>query len=349
MSSSVPPGPSVGIIANPASGRDIRRLVARASVFQTAEKVNMVLRVASALAALGVARVLLPPDLGGIAAGVLRATQGAVQAGAALPVLTFLDMPIEQTAVDSERATRAMVEAGVAAIVVLGGDGTHRIVAGSAGDTPLATLSTGTNNTFPELREATLVGLATGLLASGRLGVAEACRRNKQLVVQSGTRRELALVDVAVSPGRYVGARALWQADSLAEVFVAFAEADAIGLSSIAGLLEPVGRSDPHGLHVRLDAARPAFTLTAPIAPGLLAQLPVAGHARLLPGEAVAVSLPAGTLALDGEREIEFGPGDRPRVWLAPHGPLTVDVPATLRLAAARGLLRQPAPTIAPA
>ncbi len=330
--------PIVGIVANPASGRDIRRLVARASVFQTAEKVNMVLRVAAALGALGVRTVLLMPDLGGIAAGVLRGAEG--QFGVALPELAFVDMPIEQGPTDSARATRMMVEAGAAAIVVLGGDGTHRVVAGACGDTPIATLSTGTNNTFPELREATLVGLATGLLASGRIGAREACRRNKQLVVQSASRREIALVDVAVSPIRHAGSRALWQADALSELFVAFAEADAIGLSSIAGLLEPVGRGDAHGLHVRVDPAQARFRLTAPIAPGLLAELPIAGHARLEPGTPVAVALPAGTLALDGEREIEFGPADRPRVWLDAHGPRTVDVPTTLRLAAARGLLR---------
>ena len=35
---------TVGIIANPASGRDIRRLVACASVFPVAEKCNMITR-----------------------------------------------------------------------------------------------------------------------------------------------------------------------------------------------------------------------------------------------------------------------------------------------------------------
>jgi predicted polyphosphate/ATP-dependent NAD kinase len=43
----------VGIVANPASGRDIR-LVAKASVFPTAEKANMVQRMLTAFGALGV-------------------------------------------------------------------------------------------------------------------------------------------------------------------------------------------------------------------------------------------------------------------------------------------------------
>ena len=38
-----------GIVANPLSGRDIRRLVTQASVFPTAEKANMIQRMLTAL------------------------------------------------------------------------------------------------------------------------------------------------------------------------------------------------------------------------------------------------------------------------------------------------------------
>ncbi|MBA5760390.1 NAD(+)/NADH kinase, partial [Escherichia coli] len=55
----------------------------------------------------------------------------------------------------------------VALIVVLGGDGTHRAVAAHCGTTPLVALSTGTNNAFPEHREATVAGVAAGLAATG--------------------------------------------------------------------------------------------------------------------------------------------------------------------------------------
>jgi hypothetical protein len=50
---------AIGIIANPMAGRDIRRLVARASVFPNAEKTNMVLRLVAAAAARGIGRVLV--------------------------------------------------------------------------------------------------------------------------------------------------------------------------------------------------------------------------------------------------------------------------------------------------
>ena len=63
----------VGIVANPASGRDIRRLVAQASVYPMAEKCNMILRLLSGLRGAGVERVVMVPDVAGVAARVRRA------------------------------------------------------------------------------------------------------------------------------------------------------------------------------------------------------------------------------------------------------------------------------------
>ena len=48
-------------------------------------------------------------------------------------------------------------------------------------------------------------------------------------------------------------------------------------------------------------------------------------------------------MALDGEREIAFGPDDRVAVVLELDGPLTVEVPRAMELAARRGLLEQAA------
>jgi len=56
----------VGIIANPASGKDIRRLVAHGSVFDNIEKVNIVRRILLGLEAAGVDKVLYMPDYFGI-------------------------------------------------------------------------------------------------------------------------------------------------------------------------------------------------------------------------------------------------------------------------------------------
>ena len=57
---------TVGIIANPASGKDIRRLVAHGSVFDNDEKASIVRRVLLGLDAMGVERVLFMPERFGI-------------------------------------------------------------------------------------------------------------------------------------------------------------------------------------------------------------------------------------------------------------------------------------------
>jgi hypothetical protein len=56
-------------------------------------------------------------------------------------------------------------------------------------------------------------------------------------------------------------------------------------------------------------------------------------------GERRRSSVATGTVAVDGERELEFGP-DRPvTVTLSAAGPLVVDIRNVMRAAAERGLL----------
>jgi hypothetical protein len=217
-------------------------------------------------------------------------------------------------------------------------------VARGCADTPLLALSTGTNNAFPELREATVAGLALGLVATGRGGPA-ALRREKLLeVAVNGVAREVALVDVAASRQRFVGARAVWQAGDVSELVVAFASPSAVGLSSIAGLLDPVGRHAAYGLHVRLgDPATAPTVLHVPLAPGLVVPVGVDWHRRLHPGETAELAQGAGVIALDGERELELRPDDRVAVRVI-DGPLTIDVEQVMLHAAQTGALRSVAP-----
>src|ERR1700678_1715746 len=103
----------VGVVANPLSGRDIRRLVTQASVFPTAEKANMIQRMLTAFGAVGVHRVLLSTDLGGISAAVFREIGRRRAADARWPEVEFLDgQPIRQTAQDTIDAVRRMVTTG---------------------------------------------------------------------------------------------------------------------------------------------------------------------------------------------------------------------------------------------
>jgi predicted polyphosphate/ATP-dependent NAD kinase len=330
----------LGIVANPESGCDVRRLVSCASVFPTSEKVSMVVRVLAALGSFGVQGVLMMPDKSGIAAGVLRAILShSATASDPWPEVQFLEQRIEHTADDTRFAVRAMLNAGVRAIVVLGGDGTHRVVASECGATPLVTLSTGTNNSFPDRREATIAGIAAGLCATGKFDISEICRRNKRLNICFDNRHEIALVEVAICRNRNIGSRALWNPDDLSEIFVTFAESDSIGLSSIAGLLRPTSRDAAEGCSVWFNHENPVSWLSAPIAPGLIRSMPIGSVRPLRLGQRILIDADYGTIALDGEREIEFTAGDNACLSLDMDGPLTVDVRKTLELAADRGLL----------
>lgn len=335
---------SVGILANPASGRDIRRLVASASVFPTPEKANMVERLLAGLAAAGVTRVFMMPDLGGIASRVLQAVENHARLSREpWPEVVFFDMPIEDGPADTLRAVEKMVAEGVRAIVVLGGDGTNRLVAAACGQTPILPLSTGTNNVFPVMREATVAGLAAGLVAAGRVSEEAATFTNKLLRLElGGGPRDTALVDLCVSTELFVATRALWKVESLSELFVAFAEADAIGLSAIAGMVRPVARSADHGLKLTLvPPAEAAWVVRAPIAPGLIAAVGIARVEELPAGRSVPLAMARGVIALDGEREIEFKENDRVAVRLERQGPRTIDIDRVMTRAAEAGVLVQ--------
>jgi len=332
----------VGVVANPLSGRDIRRLVTQASVFPTAEKANMIQRMLTAFGAVGVQRVLLSTDLGGISSAVFRAIERRRGQDGRWPEVEFLDgQPIRQTAQDTVDAVRRMVAAGAQVIVCLGGDGTARVTASAAGDVPMLALSTGTNNTFPAVREATVAGLAAGLVATGTVPADGVATRAKLLEARVGDRAETALIDVAVSTERHVGSRAVWDPATLTQLFCAFAEPDAIGLSSILGQLFPVSRRETHGVTARI-AAGAAQQVLAPIAPGLVVPVGVSEIEPMQPGSVHSVGARAGVIAVDGERELTFEPGEQPTVQLRADGPLCVDVPAVLATSARLGLLRRP-------
>jgi predicted polyphosphate/ATP-dependent NAD kinase len=340
------PGSTIGIVANPMSGRDIRRLVAQASVFPNAEKVNMVLRLLAAAGAAGVETVLMSTDTMGVAGGVLRAQRKRRADAGRWPQLEFVPLDaVTGSAADTRNLVRAMRERGAAVIVVLGGDGTVRAAAAESRGVVLLPLSTGTNNAFPEMWEATVAGTAAGLLATRRVADDEAGYRAKVLRVEvagavTGPAREIALVDVCVSTVTHVGSRALWQPATLREVYCAFAEPHAIGLSSIAGLLHPSARTDPHGVAVRLAAPElAARCVLAPIAPGVIVPIGVRDVRPLHPGDVHTVAVERGTVAVDGERELEFGPQTPVTITLAADGPRILDVRNVLAAAAERRLL----------
>lgn len=333
----------VGIIANPISARDIRRVISHAGNLPINDRANIVLRMMAGLAAAGVDEVVVMPENGGIRFHLERSIARETRLGHMnFPRLRYLDMPVTATPEDSARAARMMADEKVAAIVVLGGDGTNRVVVGACGQVPVAGVSTGTNNAFPELREPTITGLAVGLAATGQVPPDIATRPNKWLQVALNDRREIALVDVAVVEDRFVGARAIWKVTGFRDIFVTFGLPQAIGMSSIAGLCDPLERTAPEGRHIRLSPDAPR-QLLAPIAPGLIDRVGIAGVERMAPDQVFRPAIPAGSLAFDGERELTFTEKDDVTVRIVPGAFHTIDVPACMAHAASAGLfIRNP-------
>ena len=334
---------SVGLVANPVSARDIRRVIANATSLQVADRANIIMRVLAAMSACGVNQVLMMPENGGICSLLKRGLQREQKLGDnRFPKLEMTDTPISGTVDDTFAATQAMVASGVKAIVVLGGDGTHRAVVKVCGQVPIAGISTGTNNAFPEHREPTITGLAVGMVATGRIpeGIAFATNKLLRVEINGGERSDIALVDVVVSTERYIGTRALWRTENLRELFVTFADPEVIGMSAIAGLLEPIGRNDSGGLHVLLAVPEQAATpLQVPIAPGLIRTVGVQSWQKLEAGIPVTLQQSAGTIALDGERELEFGTEDTVQVTLHEKAFRTVKVGACMRYTGEHRLL----------
>ena len=344
----------VGIIANPAASKDIRRLVAQGRVVPDWEKVNIVRRALLGLQSVGVDRVLAMPD-----------SSHLVQRAADDPHLSveveLLRMSALYNEGDTVRAAAAMSERGVDCVITLGGDGTNRAVAKGTCELPMVAISTGTNNVFPVMVEGTTAGMAAGLVASGSVPLDQAAVRSKTLaVLVDGEDRDIALVDVALSKERFVASRAIWDMNTIYEVFLTRAEPSSIGLSSIGARLEAVSMSDAGGLHYRIaaveegdgnseDAAQDGLPderldgylyVRAPIAPGSVPVVGIESWQRLSDGQRVTIERRNSTVALDGERSFSVNSDNLLEIEVRRNGPPVVNVDATLRHAAASGVFR---------
>ena len=327
---------TVGIIANPAAGKDIRRLVAQGRFVPNQEKVNILKRIFAGLDAVGVERVVMMPEMARLGSGALDGGKYALD-------VEFVDMIVFNAQRDSVRAAGLMAEMGVGSIITLGGDGTNQAVAKACEDVPLVPVSTGTNNVFPVMVEGTLAGLAAGLVARGLVPLDETTARSKRLEVHvDGERKDVALVDVAISKERFVGARAIWDMDTVDELYLARAEPSSIGLSAIGAQLLPVSLTDARGLHIRLGEG--GETVAAPVAPGVIIPVSVEKWERMSFGDSIDVQLRPCTVALDGERAFTLMPGQEAFVRLSRNGPRVVLIDETLRAAAFAGVFRTSAP-----
>lgn len=325
---------AVGIIPNPASGKDIRRVVTHALVMGNRDKVNLVRRMLIGLHAAGVTDIRIMPDRFGIGEQAIANLGQDNQAIAAS--VSMLDMPVTGTEQDTIRAARHLQDGGVSSIITLGGDGTARLVGANCGEVPMLPVSTGTNNVLPRFIEGTIAGLCAGYFAkldqNERMQV---CQRIKRLDISlNGQIVDAAFVDVAAVEGGFVGSKAVWDPESIRQIFVAQASPTSIGLSAVVGMLHPVGQHERFGAVLELSRNGGGPSVVAPIAPGLVPSIAYQDITVLQPGECYPVtSIRPLVLALDGEREHVLQGGEEAAVCLTMEGPWVIDVDAAMRRA----------------
>jgi hypothetical protein len=327
---------TIGIVANPASGKDVRRLVARASVFDNPEKQAIVRRALTGMQSVlrgAEWRLAYLDDGHGI---VRRALEEFVRedpdgAPEGLPVVSADTL----SARDTVAAARALADIPSSVNLTLGGDGTNRAFATGWPDAPLIPISTGTNNVFPRLIEATVAGTAAGLVAGGLLPLEAVAEQQKLIRVQiDGEPDDIALIDAVLVADRFVGSRALLTPGNLRSALLTVADPAGVGITAIGGLLSPLGARADRGLHLEFGAG--GIQVNAPIAPGLYRTVEVSAHQPVDFSQTLKCKGP-GVLAFDGERERVLKPGQEARLTIERSGPHVIDVPTALRLAAERG------------
>ena len=311
---------SIGIIANPVSGKDIRRLVSYATTIDNNEKVNICQRIVLAAQEFGVEECVFMPETFMIGPKV---QDNLISDGKMKAKIRTLDFPIDASVSDTVTSAAMMEKMGTGCIVILGGDGTSRAAMKSIVNTPVISVSTGTNNVYPTLMEGTVVGMAAAAVARMPDPYA-ACVRDKRIEVYiNGQFRDIALIDAVVSADFFSGARAIWNPERIRRIVVSRCHPATIGFSAIPGAYVIVRDTDPFGFAVTLGEG--GERVLASIAAGVLTRVGIHDPRRLALGEPYTfVAEERCMIALDGEREIPVAPGDSVRMTVTGNGPWRV-------------------------
>jgi hypothetical protein len=323
----------LAICVNPMSGRDVRRLAARATNMTFEAKRDMVARIAAGAEAAGVTDIYVTKEPFRIASAALELMGLSCR-------VHVLEHEIAHDAADTQRSVQAFLDAGCDTVVTLGGDGTNRAVAKTTNGIKLVPLSTGTNNVFPQLIEPTVGGLVAGFVASGNLPLEAVSRRCKLIHLElSDGRTDAGVIDAVLLKDDHVGNLLPFDPRRIVSVLLTRAEPDAIGMSPIGGYLDPVLDEDDAALLVELGEGGVRFK--APLSPGLFREVAVASHRRVAFDEVIAFRGPA-VLALDGDRDLRLDDGEIVKARVRRDGPIVIDVAAAMRLVVRRGMIARP-------
>lgn len=306
----------------------MRRLAARASTVTHEAKMDCVARIAAGADAMGIDEILIVRE-------PFRIAERALEWMSLKANVTLLEVELTHDMADTARAIESFCDHGVDHVVALGGDGTHRIIVKTAPDIYLVPLSTGTNNVFPLTVEATIAGEVAAMGAKGLLPQERLSRRAKVARITIDTRvQDIGLIDVVRIEDDFVGNYRPFDPLKLREMVLTRAEPDAIGMSPIGGLVDPVGADDDSGLYVKFGEGH---SRKVPVSPGYFRDVHISETYRLPLGRCCELKS-AGLIAIDGDRLHRIEAGEPVRVEINRDGPYVYDVAASMRYAAKHGL-----------
>ncbi len=311
------------------SGRDVRRLAARASNMTHEAKRDIVARIASGADSVGVSDIYVMREPFRIAELALE----HMQLGATVHIL---DAPIKNDSRDTEEAVHRFIEMGCRTIVSLGGDGTNRAIVKSTNELDLIPLSTGTNNVFPLSVEPTLAGIVAGLNAAGKITDNNLKSRSKVIHIESAGATDIALIDLVLLGDDQLGSLLPFKAENIRRLLLTRAEPASIGMSPVGGFIDPVYEDDEEGLLVDLSSGGKSFR--APLSPGLFGEVSVDSTERIKMNSQVLFEGP-GVLAMDGDREIQLVAGQTASASIRRDGPFVLKVDKAMRWAASNGII----------
>lgn len=325
---------SIGIIANPASGKDIRRLLSHATTIDNYEKLNIVERIILGAQAFGVDNVIIMPDAYNLGYRVEEKLKINRELNCKINVI---DMLYHDNATDTINSVKYMEESNVGCIVILGGDGTNRAVAKVIKTTPIISISTGTNNVYPVMIEGTIAGIAAAVVASNSFEKKQLMIKDKQIEIFKDDKLiDIALIDAVVTKDIYIGAKAIYEMDKIEKVFVTRSHPASIGFSSIVGCKKVIKPEDNFGAY--MDVNTKGNKILVPVAAGIISLLSVNEPFLVRIDEKYKyVSKNKGTVALDGEKEIEFSENENITFKITRNGPYHVNVKSTLEIAQING------------
>ncbi len=327
----------MGLLANPSSGHDMRRLVSNAETVTHLVKVNRIARLLSGLRSQCQCRVLFMPERLGLVQSAFESLPPLKNTGSFQKGLEVqpVEISAKGTPQDTQEAARIMRESGCSLLITFGGDGTNRLVAMESGRVPLLPIAAGTNNIFSLPFEATQAGLASGIFLKllsaekelpSSVSARQLVQQHKLLLAETDTWSESALIDLAISRQASLGGRAVWDAGWLQAVFVTRCKPGASGLCGIPGAVMDIAPLAPHGAAAVLGNR---FSVQAVLTAGKVQQVGLESVERLELNQPFTLEVAEGTLLADGERVRKLR-NQTVHIKLQNEGPRVLDIEATL-------------------